>query len=304
MIQVIINPVSGKGKVKKQLPNVLKILRSNGIEDNAIFISPKPGDINKHVSKLPNDTKLMVVGGDGTFNEIVNGLRSDQTITLLPIPLGSGNDFARELGFPLNYDYQRLIVKYINNHYETKFVDIGELHLHLEDSQKIENVKFLTNCGIGFDAKVAAFGQKIKYFRGILLYLIAVVKTLAKYKNFEVKIESENFSSSGEKLLIAIGNGKTSGGGFRLCPFAKIDDGILDITIAEGMKIPEILRVLPKAINGSHIHEKKITTHQFTKLNIFPKSKLYIHTDGEVTIGTYSKIEINIIPKRLEVPIL
>ena len=167
MIQVIINPVSGKGKVKKQLPNVLKILRSNGIEDNAIFISPKPGDINKHVSKLPNDTKLMVVGGDGTFNEIVNGLRSDQTITLLPIPLGSGNDFARELGFPLNYDYQRLIVKYINNHYETKFVDIGELHLHLEDSKKIENVKFLTNCGIGFDAKVAVFGQKIKYFREI-----------------------------------------------------------------------------------------------------------------------------------------
>lgn len=278
-VALIINPVSGKGtrtaiisaavsKVQEIYPNC------------ECFYTTRSGDARKYAEKLKDSPEqlLVVLGGDGTINEVINGLgeKSDTVFTVLPI--GSGNDFCKTAGYSREID--ELIARIKNPVIHS--IDSGHLQFTSESRQQSLNRYFVSSSGFGFDGLVAKISNRKSILKGILLYLSSVIVALGRFRAVEISGILDNKSIEGAKFLVSFGNGKTSGGGFLLTPDAELSDGLLDICIAEDISKFRVFTLLPKAINGTHIREKEIFYSKFSKIEIKIKTGFIIHYDGEV----------------------
>jgi len=299
---VIVNPAAGKGKGAIFLRKYLNALNKLGVKKENILVT----NGKDHASILTKDLSLSeniiyCVGGDGTLNEIVNGLGELSKAKLGVIPIGSGNDFARAIGY---YQNKLKLNDYFNS---SSFVksDIGQLRVLSNESVLLER-KFISSLGIGFDASVASKIRTIKYIKGLPLYLTSVFVTLKEYNapQSQIKISAaEEVSISDKIFLFTIGNTSTAGGGFKLNPNARIDDGRLDLCLAKNVSKSTILKVLPKALNGTHIFDRHISSFTFKKVIYKTNEKVVIHTDGEVyNFSEGEKVfEIGLIPNKVAV---
>ena len=157
---------------------------------------------------------ITAFGGDGTVNEVVNGLAGSET-PLGVLPIGTGNDLARSCGIPLTPE--KAVDALING--TPRKIDLGTF-----------NGRYFSNVvGIGFDGYSSKESRKITKLRGTLVYIWVVLKTLKKYSSIEMSIELDNDSIQGPTYLISVGNGWSVGGGMQLCPQAIIDDGEFNI---------------------------------------------------------------------------
>ncbi len=295
----IINPTAGKGRGKKIAPELKSILEKFGCSYQLIFTKQK-NDAHSIVENLPKflDHHIIAVGGDGTVNEIVNGLNCNTEISFGVLPIGSGNDFARSID---QLDDWKVILYSIIQSEKSQIVDLGLIKFTDSKNNSYRSRHFACNCGIGFDAHVAYLANKNSILRGLPLYLLSVFRTMKIFKSSEYSGYFDNYLLSGKKLLIAIGNGITSGGGFRLNPNAKNNDGLLDYCIANDMSKTSILKVLPKAINGTHLHSEFVNYGQFVEADITIAGTAFVHIDGEVISDSANSIKLQIIPKALKI---
>ncbi|MDP2302961.1 MAG: diacylglycerol kinase family lipid kinase [Ignavibacteria bacterium] len=295
----IVNPIAGKGRGKKIAPELKSIL-DNSTYNYELFFTSKKNDAMNFVSGLPKSENYFViaVGGDGTVNEIVNGFGENSKNTLGVLPIGSGNDFARSINLLGDW---KLILNSILKSNLTKTIDLGLINFTESNNTVYHQRYFACNCGIGFDAQVAYIANQNSILRGLPLYLLSVFKTMRIFKSADFSGSFDNFEFDGKKLLIAIGNGVTSGGGFKLNPNANNSDGLLDFCIAKDMSNIDILKVLPKAIGGNHLTSRLIEYGTFSKSEFSVSDPVYIHIDGEVVSRFANQIKIEIIPKSLKV---
>lgn len=295
----IVNPIAGKGRGKKIAPELKSIL-DNSICSYELFFTSRKNDAMNFVSGLPKSENYFViaVGGDGTVNEIVNGFGENSKNTLGVLPIGSGNDFARSINLLGDW---KVVLKHILKSNSTKTIDLSLISFTESNSNIYNQRYFACNCGVGFDAQVAYLANQNSVLRGLPLYLLSVFKTMRVYKSANYSGSFDNYILSGQKLLIAVGNGVTSGGGFKLNPNANNSDGLLDYCIAKDMSNIDILKVLPKAIGGNHLTSRLIEYGTFSKAEFSVSAPVYIHIDGEVVSRFANQIKIEIIPKSLKV---
>ncbi|MGK9475916.1 diacylglycerol/lipid kinase family protein [Melioribacter sp. OK-6-Me] len=292
----IINPVAGKGKALSSLYKIKEFLFRKKVEHH-IEISEFPGHIVNLVEKLSkNFTHLISVGGDGTLNEVINGINPESNLSLGVLPLGTGNDFARNLNLDKNIDKN---LSLIFNSTTVKNFDIGNAKIK-EDNREI-NFRFINSLGIGFDALVAKLNQRSKRLNGIVSYIFAVIVGLMNYQPLDVELKSDSKQINGKKLLITIGNGQTSGGGFYLTPNAKIDDNLLDICVIDHMAKLKILRKLPLAVMNKLESAKEAIFFNSDKINIKLKRPYYVHADGEIISERASEINVTILKNKLKI---
>ena len=287
----IINPIAGKGKNKQSIEKIVKLIPKY-FDEHEIYFTKFQGDAKNFVSRLKEiECRIICCGGDGTINEVVNGIGAYSSVVLGVIPTGSGNDFAREIGYNFNIDV--LLKSFSKSNY--KIIDLG--HLRITDN----NILFAGSCGIGFDALSAYYSSRTKYLRGILLYLISVFKAISTYKSFKAEIHLNESILKKELMMISIGNGKTSGGGFKLLPNAKINDGLIDFCLINSLNPLQLLFYLPLAIWGKHIHIKhsEYFKQSNCKIKLYPGT--YIHADGEVISTNIEEIEVTVIKNGLKV---
>lgn len=294
----IVNPVAGRGRSIKLLPKLKNYLNkfSNSTE---LFITEKKGNATEFLKGLNNDYgTIIAVGGDGTVNEVINGINLDYNPSLAVLPCGSGNDFAKAIG--MNQSFEKNINKIFNNNHST-YIDIGQIK-YFEENNKSANLKFFINsCGIGFDAYVAFLIKSNNFLKGLPLYLSAVFKALATYNPIKINALFDLQKVECNKLLVSIGNGKTSGGGFLLNPFAELDDGILDVCLVNDFPKLKIILNLVKAIYGKHYTIKGVDLFKFNSCNINLEYPNYLHLDGEVMTSRLLKAEINVFEKKIRV---
>ncbi len=296
---ILINPAAGNWRGAKVINSIKKYLSHKRINHH-IEISQFPGHISELVKNLSkNFTHLISVGGDGTINELINGIDINSLNTIGLLPIGTGNDFARNLNLYKNL-YQNLdLIFNSNKHYS---FDIGQTIIYENENTIKKSHRFINSLGIGFDALVAKINQKSKHLSGLISYLYAVILALIKRKDIVVEIELDNKTKLfGKKLLITIGNGLTTGGGFYLTPEAKINDNQLDICIIDSVSTIKILRSLPKALLNKLSEVNEASILKFTNAKIIIKEPALIHTDGEIISECAKKIEVSILKNELKI---
>jgi diacylglycerol kinase (ATP) len=292
----IVNPTAGKGAGKKVFRSLEGALKEKGIAYQVVETTG-PGHATQAARTA--DTPVVVsVGGDGTINEVANGL-SGSGKHLGIIPAGSGNDFIKSVhisGKPL-----RALETLMQGSVRT--VDIGSVRCTptKEGAGNFEPRLFVNGVGVGFDAAVAARTREIKYLSGTALYVLAVLQTLGKYTPPTFNIESVGFTRQTKGLLIAIGNGTCAGGGFYLTPDARVDDGVLDICSVNDKNIFQILSLMPRVMRGKHHNVPGVTFFREKALTITADEPFFVHADGEIVGANVRRVEVGLISQKLSV---
>lgn len=302
MYQIIVNPASKSGRGQKIWDRIEPVLKAEKVSYQ-VFFSAGTGHVIQHVKELMEDLqanhwesiRFIVLGGDGTLNETLQGITDFDKVYLGYIPTGSSNDMARDLNLPKD---PVLILRSILTGGLKRTVDIGCLtYENYFDAKNtsLENLNrkryFAVSCGIGFDAAVCeeAMDSSLKDFLnkiklGKLTYLFIALKQIltAKKVSCDFYLEDGKAIRIHKLLFLAVMIHKYEGGGFKFCPDAVDHDGILDICAAGDISKPKILCALPTAFKGKHFMFAGIDSYRCKEIRIQTSSPLWVHTDGEV----------------------
>lgn len=293
-VLAVVNPAAGRGAALRAWSRVRPILEA---ENLALEVAETrgPGDATELAAAAVSDGVAVVIaiGGDGTIHEIANGLLRAGTpeggarTALAVVPAGSGNDFVKQLGIPAEPERAARLV----SGGVTRRVDAG----------RVGDRFFVNGVGIGFDALVAMEARRIRWLRGTPLYALALVRVLRRYRAQRMRVEIGGREVRHTELtLVTIANGPCCGGGFWLCPDATLDDGVLDVLIAEQTSRRRILSFLGSALRGTHLGRPEIEIEHAQVVTVTADEDLPVHADGEI-LPPGRRIEVRILPAALSV---
>ncbi len=306
MYYFIVNPTSKTGLGEKYWKRVQKILDEKKVEYKVVF-SKRVGHVEEIVKKLTTESKkdkihIVILGGDGTVNEAIQGIEDFKKVVISYIPTGSSNDLARDMGISRNPEEAlEAILKaekeaYMDMglvHYEKAFLDGKEV--------AIPDRRFMVGCGMGFDAAVCEESARSKVKNvlnkvklGKLTYLGIALKQLIQSEMIDGKmILDECREIPIKRMFFAVAMvHHYEGGGFKFCPDAEADDGLLDFCVASDAAKLRVLRIIPTAFDGNHVRFKEIQMFRGKKAVIEAKKPMWIQTDGEVKAQA-SKIAVS-----------
>jgi YegS/Rv2252/BmrU family lipid kinase len=290
---VIVNPAAARGAALRASDRLLERLRGEGHEYESVRTERRG-----HAVALAAEAAragwgaVVAVGGDGTVHEVANGLLRASgvgpTVPLGIVPAGSGNDFALLANVPLQVPaaIDRLLAA------EPRAVDAGRV-----------GAEWFTNgIGIGLDARVAVEVQRRRRLRGLAMYLTALVSVLRTFRPPHLRVEVDGeLAVEGPMTLVTVGNGARHGGGFWLCPDARIDDGLLDICTCDALSTLGILSFLPRVMRGSHTGAACVRMLRGTRVRVTSTSPVPAHADGEILGEGITELEIELVPGRLRI---
>jgi YegS/Rv2252/BmrU family lipid kinase len=298
---VIVNPNAGNGKGKKDWDIISLLLKKEGLPFKVNFTERKGDAINVTLKAVAAGfRKIITVGGDGTLNEVVNGVFSNDScstndISLALIPVGTGNDWGRMFGIPLDYEKAIKIIG------ENKQIvhDVG-LVSFFNGTEKMTRY-FINIAGLGFESVVVRRTniQKDKGRGGKLIYFYNLLMSLLSYKNTNAEIIIDGNKVKATVFSINVGNGRYCGGGMRQTPDALPDDGFLDVTVINGIGKFEIIRNLKILYDGTILSHPKIDGYRCKNIKVSSDSLMFTEADGE-SLG-HTPAEFSIIPASINI---
>lgn len=282
----IINPAAGRGRSKELIGLIEKEMKNYGA-NFTIKVTKGPEDAIDLVCQSKTD-HIIAVGGDGTVTEIAKGISKRGYGTIGIIPAGTGNDFIRSL--KISKDPREALKTIIKG--KIKKIDIGLANGH----------RFLNIGSIGLDAEVVQRAQKIKKTsKSQLSYILSVFITLVKFKRKNISLDIDGKNMEKSLVLFAIGNGKYYGGGLKMIPDAKLDDGFLHICLVENISKLRILTIFPELFKGTHTRHKKYTqSFQAKRVKVNSPEELYMNLDGDI-FPAGKEIEFSLADEKLNI---
>lgn len=267
---VIANPTAGRGRTATILPDIEEALASRGVlYDLHLTTRQKMAAELLKESFDSSYTDLLVVGGDGTFNEVINGLpRFDIQVGV--IQSGTGNDFAKALGGSMKIADQ--LNRAISA--QAKPIDLGLCN----------GMLFHNGVGIGFDGSVAHRAAELKAEQkgSVLSYYRAIAEALFGYRGVSMNIQGVKESNDALTFMTTVANGVAFGGGLKVTPKASITDGLLDVCHVDSLSVIGRLWRLPFLVAGKHTALNKISYFKTEQLAIESTQELPAHIDGEI----------------------
>ena len=282
----IINPNANMGQAWRQAADLRPIMEEYGGADWAGSVYPTHA-IELAKKAVEDGYELVIAGGgDGTVHEVVNAIMEfpkEKRPALGVLPLGSGNDFSYAVGMDPN---PAKALRQIFTGTES-WVDIGKV---VDDRGRTEY--FDNTVGIGFDAIVTIHSHKMLFVRGLMMYVMAVLKTIfLNHRALGVEVTMDGDRKYQEKLIMfTLCNGGREGGGFHLYPDAKNGDGIFHFITVPNVSRMMMLRFIPMFMNGTHLKHPKVNFGDFKEMEIKSDSAMFIHIDGEVFSGFTSDL--------------
>lgn len=297
---ILVNPTAGRGNGEKMYPVIEQRLQAAGL-DFEMRRTERVG----HASQMAAEAQaggwevVVAVGGDGTANEVIDGLlrarRDGQDGPAMGlIPVGRGNDFSFGVGIPHDLEAACQILATG----QRRWIDVG----YVIGGDYPQGRFFGNGVGIGFDAVVGFEALKLKRLSGFPSYIVAALKTIALYFNAPmVQIEMDDQNLTQPALMVSIMNGRRMGGGFMMAPEGMIDDGRFDLCIAGQVSRPGIFLLLPRFMQGSQAGHPAIQMARSARVRVTAViGSLPAHADGETLCVTGQQLELQILPKRLE----
>ncbi|MCR5272222.1 MAG: YegS/Rv2252/BmrU family lipid kinase [Lachnospiraceae bacterium] len=299
----LVNLSSASGMSKHIWNDIEKYLKEKGC-DYKLYVTEYENHATEIVRQIENECKeekikLVVIGGDGTFNEVINAVSDFKRFSFGLIPAGSGNDLARGLGISKNHMEN---IKNIFENDKTRYCDAGRIVFPDEKCKM-----FAISCGMGLDAEVCYFAitSKIKtilnkFKIGSFTYIVLTVLRLFSMRTVDAKIRFDDKVYEFKDMIFTAGmNHKCEGGGVPMAPGADYNDGKLDFTTANNISRPRALFSLGFLSAGKAEHIKGICTNTFKKADIILAKPMIFHTDGEY-VGTYDKASVTCCKDLLE----
>lgn len=279
---IILNPAANHGRAAHSRAAIAAAMRACDLPFDLVSTerSGHARELAAHAALTNRYTTVVAAGGDGTVNEILNGiLGSDLALGI--IPLGTGNDWAKLWKLPPN---QPPIAAQRLRDRSPHPVDVGY----------VNGRAFLNGVGCGFDAQVAMYAQRATRLHGLVVYLLAVLRALATYRAPLMRVTWDGNVYHKRLLLAATGNGRYIGGSFWLTPDALVDDGLLDICMIDALRLDEIVRHIAKVFKGTHTGLRQVRMARTATLTIESAQPLPVHADGEVLGAALHCVEIEV----------
>ena len=302
MYYFLVNPASSSGHGRGIWESVEKHLKADHVSYKAHFLT-RPGEatlLSHTITTEDPYAVLVVVGGDGTINEAVNGIASMDTMTFACIPTGSGNDFCRGLRLPRD---PMEALSHILHPGHVARINVG----YVSDGKKEQ--RFAVSAGIGFDAEVCykAGQSRLKPFLnrlglGSLVYTAVAVKSLLSMKqpHLRIRMDQEPVLDCPKSYFAAFMNLPYEGGGYQFVPNADPSDNRLDLCAAHGLSRLRVLVSLPLAMAGRHTNIPGIEIRSGSVIQVQSSTSLCVHCDGE-HFGFADKIMVQPCREKLSV---
>ena len=285
MYHIIVNPQGGKGKSLKALTTVEEIFKNN----NAQYVVHKTEyaghatEIARELSKTP-DTNIVVMGGDGSFHEVLCGIDNFDNVTLGLVACGSGNDFIKKSGHSTNV--KEAVQTILNG--KVGFVDYMELGKY----------RCLNVGGGGMDVDVLLKYANCKTLKGKAAYYYSLFYTLLHTRFHHLRITADGVTKDTSVFMIGVGNGGFIGGGIPICPNAIVDDGLLNVGYVSEMKKSKISFRLFKFLKGKHVGTDWGGEYTAKKVTIEALDDSRFELDGEIIDDT--KLDIEVVHNKLK----
>lgn len=289
----IVNPAAGKCDRTVQIRDAVAKLFEGKDEEYEIKVSKGPGDctrIAREAAKKGTPVRIYACGGDGTVNEVINGVVGFDHVSVTHYPAGSGNDFIKIFDRPQAF-------RNLEN-----LMDCEEAELDLVECRADDQLCYAANIvSIGLDARIAAEMpryRRLPLISGSGVYYLSTVSNLFKgiHRPYEICVNGEIIS--GNQTLICICNGRWYGGSFNPVPQAEPDDGVLDVLIIRDVNVLQIARIIGKYQAGQYANYPDLIRHIRTdSIHILCRQESVVNLDGESMRGV--QIDFSVSPHKL-----
>ena len=288
---VIVNPTAGGGRAARLVPWLHERLARR--PDARVEVTGQAGDAERWAAAFERVEagRIVAVGGDGTVQEVANGIMASgqDGVSLGIVPVGTGNDLARSLGLPRDPAAAWTVA-----------IGRGERPVDLMRATSGDGRQrwFGSAGGIGFDAQVAAaMAKRSAWQRGRAAYLVTTLSELLRFDNRSVDLELDGATTTARVLFVAIANGEYYGGGMRIAPGARVDDGMLDLCVVGDISRLTALGQLANLYRGTHINHAQVEMRRGRSVTISGDPATLVHLDGEPFGGLPLSIDLH--PARL-----
>lgn len=300
---MILNPASDRGRAARARPTIERALQGAGVRFEIAATEARG-----HAAELAERAArrwpvVLAAGGDGLVHEVASGLArasgDDATTPLGVVAIGSGNDFVKLLGLPSRNPTAAIAALLAGR---PRQVDLGVVTDWTAASGPSAPWYFTNGIGLGFDAQVALEASRIRRLRGSAIYGLALARTLGKLSTSAIRIEVDGRVVADRALALAtISNGACHGGSFWLTPDAAVDDGRLDILVAEARTPLGILALIPRVLRGKHLGARGVELLRGRSVVLSSERPLPIHADGEIIGGGVTDLRAEVLPGKLTV---
>jgi diacylglycerol kinase (ATP) len=298
-MKIIVNPEAANGAVGKNWPRVRDFLQAEGARFDAVS-TEEPGHATLLARQALDDgfRTIVAVGGDGTVNEVINGLVEEGTVdpevVLGMIPWGTGADFARMLGIPR--DYVEACRQLLRS--EPRPVDLGKITC-LREGREVERY-FINAAGLGFDGEVSEIVNRFpKVLGGTITYLTCLFIGLVTYRNKNIELSFDGQPVRGRVNSVVVCNGCYFGGGMFIAPGAAFDDGLFHVVILGNLSKLEVVANVPRIYKGTHLTHPKVSHFSAREIHVEAQERMLLQAEGEL-IGE-APATFRIIPRALKV---
>ena len=283
-MKIIANPRAGHGKGEENIARLEDLIRRRGLDCQTIR-TERPGHATEIAERAVADAdpRVAVMGGDGTTGEVVEALAGTSTELAL-LSVGTGNDVARSLQLPYN-DLERGLDVAVDG--AARPIDVGR------DRER----HFVSVLGLGFPAVVADEANRATWLKGPPAFFFSVYKALHRMRAAPLRIELDGETMERDCVAVMIHNTPFTGGGLRMAPEARVDDGQLDVVIVEEIGRLDLMRTFPRAYSGRHLEHGSFSVHRARSIRIssaVPMPKMF---DGDLHGRT--PVDVSVVPAGL-----
>lgn len=295
----VVNPASGNGSTGRRWPEIAHRAAEAGLRGETLM-SRGPGEIGGLARRAAEEGArlIVVVGGDGTVNEAVNGLvraAREPTVELAILPRGTGRDFVRTFGIPAGLDEAIAVA----SKGRPLTIDAGRASYAAWDGSQVEGY-FANVASAGMSGAIAQrANDSSKLLGGRLSYFWATLAVFAGWQNTEVAVAVDGQERHGRMHDVIVANGQYLGGGMRICPEAEPDDGLFDVLLIGNLTKRDLLLTLPKTYKGKHLPHPKAELLRGATVTVDAPTPLPIELDGEQP-GT-TPVRFEVVPRALRV---
>ncbi|HEX3552051.1 MAG TPA: diacylglycerol kinase family protein [Thermoanaerobaculia bacterium] len=287
-VRFLVNPAAGRGTGRAHLDRIRVLASRHGA---GLVVTRKVSDLWEQARRAAEDgvERLLVAGGDGTMHHVIQGL-AGTPCALGVVPLGTGNDLAGTLGVPpeLEPAVERALVGEVRS---IDLVRVGETYC-------------VSYAGVGFDSEVTRYANEgVKILKGPLVYFYAVIHTLITFEPPWMRVVHDGGTFEGRVMFTVVNNLPRFGGGMRIAPDAKIDDGLLDLVIVKEISKRTLLSVFPKVYSGKHVGHPDVLMLRTRRAEITIDRAMTMYGGGEPLrpVAAGEPVAMEVVPGGLRV---